>query len=137
MFPSGKMRRVPSMRSYKLATHYQQNNYTYWYRLRALSFYLVVFALGCAFSAYLLSLGPQAQLERTTAVTKLSVLVTNPEGGAQTATLSRRGLYTSNTGGERRAHPHISAYQAPRSLRTPAAVFVLWSWWLHAVGGLG
>jgi hypothetical protein len=87
------------MKTYKVASYHQASSLSYWYRLRMLSFYFVVFASGCAMTAYLLSLSPQAQLEGAATGTKLSVLSAKSSGGAGSA-LSRRGLYTSGTAGE-------------------------------------
>ena len=86
------------MKTYKVASYHQVSSLSYWYRLRVLSFYFVVFASGCAMTAYLLSLSPQAQLDGADG-TKLSVLSAKNSRSTASA-LSRRGLYTSGTGGE-------------------------------------
>lgn len=76
-----------------------QSSLGYWYRLRVLSFYFVVFTSGCAMTAYLLSLSPQPQLERSVAASRLSMLVPKPDINTASV-VSRRGLYTSDTGGK-------------------------------------
>ena len=61
-------------------------------RIRVISFYLIVFASGCCMTAWLLSLSPQSQLERSTG-SRLTVLVKPGDS------VSRRSLYTAGSGG--------------------------------------
>lgn len=63
-------------------------------RISLAAFYLVVFASGCAMTAWLLSLSPQGALERGPAGARLAVLV-KPGGES----VSRRSLYTAGSGG--------------------------------------
>jgi hypothetical protein len=62
-------------------------------RIKIISFYLIVFASGCCMTAWLLSLSPQSQLERSTG-SRLTVLVKPGHS------VSRRSLYTAGSGGE-------------------------------------
>jgi hypothetical protein len=86
---SMKIRRTNSVKSYSKSygSYSGQPQPNCRGKLRAVSFYLLVFASGCLMTTVLLNLAPQHTLD-----TRLKI---QPEHGAGT----RRALYTAGTGG--------------------------------------